>query len=112
MHKFQFRSPRYRVDLPVRLSFGDAMFTGRCREISQEGMCLELQHTLAVNEVGTASFQYHGVSVEIGVCVVRADSCGGGLTFVFKTDRQRMDIARLLSLVTAGSEPARPYAVE
>jgi hypothetical protein len=111
MHKFQYRSPRYQVNLPVRLDFGDATFSGRCREISQEGMCLELPRALGAHHQGTVSFRYGAASIEIGVRVVRAGTCGGGLEFVFQSDRERGEIAKLLELVAAGTEEAGPHPV-
>lgn len=101
MHKFQYRCPRYPVNLPVRLSFGGSTFNGRCREISQEGMCLELQQVPAANDCGTAFFSYENVSAEVGVCVAHAGQCSGGLKFVFRSDQQRMEVAHLVALVAA-----------
>ena len=112
MHKFQFRSPRYQVNLPVKLSFDDAILHGRCREISQEGMCLELQDCPGANNCGTASFHYETVSVEVGVCVARTGRCSGGMRFVFQTEGQRREIARLVAMVAARGGQSRPFLVE
>lgn len=94
------------MNLPVRLTFDHGTMSGRCREISQEGMCLELEDALSANDQGTASIGYESVSLEVDVCVTHAEACGGGLKFVFQSDQQRMDMARLVAQVAAGSEQA------
>lgn len=108
MHKFQYRSPRYTVDLPVRLSFGKGTIEGRCREISQEGMCLELEQPMEANDTGTASLRYEAMRVDVGVCVIRPGACDGGVKFVFESDQQRMEMAQLVALVAARSDQAGP----
>ena len=42
MQKFEYRAPRYQVDLPVSLTLPSSTLQGRCREISKEGMKAEL----------------------------------------------------------------------
>lgn len=42
MRNFQYRAPRFPVDLPVYLTQGDSTQLTRCREISVDGMKLEL----------------------------------------------------------------------
>ena len=94
------------MNLPVRIRFDHGTISGQCREISQEGMCLELQDALSANDQGTASIGYEAALLEVGVCVTHAEGCGGGLKFVFHSDRQRMEMARLVAQVAACSEPA------
>lgn len=42
MRNFQYRAPRFPVDLPVYLTQGDSTQLTRCREISVDGMKLDL----------------------------------------------------------------------
>ncbi|HTV16357.1 MAG TPA: PilZ domain-containing protein [Acidobacteriaceae bacterium] len=112
MHKFHYRIPRYRVDFPVRLDIGGAAFHGQCREISQEGMCLEMQAAPATNDRGNASFRYESVSIEVSVSVARTESCSSILKFDFRSDKERTDVAHLVTLVATRSEPSGPALVK
>jgi hypothetical protein len=42
MRSFQYRAPRFPVDFPVHVTQGDATQLTRCREISVDGMKLDL----------------------------------------------------------------------
>ena len=42
MRRFQYRAPRFPVDLPVYLTQGDSTQLTRCREFSVDGMKLDL----------------------------------------------------------------------
>ena len=45
MQKFDYRYPRFAVDLPVRFTTQGSTLTGRCKDISHEGMRLELRRS-------------------------------------------------------------------
>jgi PilZ domain len=42
MRRFQYRAPRFPVDLPVYMTQGDSTQLTRCREVSVDGMKLDL----------------------------------------------------------------------
>jgi hypothetical protein len=112
MRKFQYRIPRYRVNLPVRLDFSNESFQGRCREISQEGMYVELQHAPGSGERGTAFIRWVSAFIDIGVCVVRTEARNSFLKFIFQSDKEYLEIAHLLSLVAAQGEQPGPFVVK
>jgi len=45
MRSFQYRAPRFPVDLPVHVTQGGSTQLARCREISVDGMKLDLSGT-------------------------------------------------------------------
>jgi hypothetical protein len=110
MQKFKYRTPRYSVDLPVRLSLGSTTFSGRCKEISKDGMRLELQQTLAPDCRGTVSLSYQSISLEIPVQVAHSGA-HDGLKFLFESDKERMAVARLVALLAARSSQSGPMLV-
>jgi hypothetical protein len=106
MHTFKYRTPRYPMDVPVRLTLGDGSITGRCREISKEGMRLELEEPLSPNYAGTVSLRYEDLAVALPVQYAHSDPPQEGVRFAFVSDKQRHDVARLVALVAANSRPS------
>jgi hypothetical protein len=100
MQKFEYRSPRFPVDLPVRLTVQNATVTGRCREISKEGMKLELAKPMAAGSRGTVSMSYQDQTLEVSVRVAHAGNMHG-LKFLYESDKERLAVARLVSALAA-----------
>jgi hypothetical protein len=100
MQKFEYRTPRYEVDLPVRLTLENATMPGRCREISKEGMKVEFSQPLAPGGSGTLSATYRDLSLELKVVVAHSGVEWEGLKFVFESDRDRKSVERLVALLT------------
>jgi hypothetical protein len=106
MQKFEYRTPRFSVDLPVQFIVDDLTFLGRCREISQEGMTLELREPLTTNTSGRASLTYREQVVEVRARVAHATESHAGLEFQYDSDAERGAVAHLIaSLTTAQSRP-------
>ena len=106
MHKFTYRTPRYAVDFPVQLMRDDAVAAGRCREISTEGMRLELRRPLPPGFRGVVSLSWRNIHVELQV---RLAHIGGGqdaLRFVFESDAERASIAELVARLADPFEPS------
>jgi len=102
MQKFEYRTPRYIVDLPVFFRLREESIPGRCREISKEGMRIELQLPVAADTCGTVSLIYKDLSLELRVCVTHAEAEFKGLKFLFESDKDRNAVERLVALL-AGS---------
>jgi PilZ domain len=111
MQKFEYRSPRYHVDLPVVMNLESRMVPGRCREISKEGMLVELTEPVAPDSSGSVSIRYRGLLVEISVTVAHSGSGQEGLKFVFRCDQDRMVIERLVALVSGTTGQPGPVLV-
>lgn len=100
MRKFNYRVPRFAVDIPIRLTFDETSQVGRCKEISTEGMRLEVRDPLAPDTAGTVHISYQGVALELTVRVAHSSSSHEGVRFVYETDEQRDEVIRLVALLS------------
>lgn len=105
MQKFSYRNPRYAVDIPVVLESGSARCQGQCREISKEGMRIELEGDLPGDFSGTAVLSYQKISVRVGVGIVLSSAPEYRLKFIFSGESERTAIERLVTVLAerAGS---------
>lgn len=97
MRKFDYRAPRFVVDFPVRLSFEGAIQQGRCREISTEGMKLELLEPLAPDAQGTVLLNHQDIILELTIRVAHSGSYFDGVKFVYDSEEQRDEVNRLVA---------------
>ncbi|HUH63279.1 MAG TPA: PilZ domain-containing protein [Terracidiphilus sp.] len=111
MQKFEYRTPRYLVDLPVLFRLQDANLPGRCKEISKEGMRIELQHPVAADACGTVSFSYKDLSLDLRVCVTHTGAEFNGLKFLFESDKDRSAVEHLVTLLAGSSGHSGPMLV-
>ncbi len=111
MQKFEYRTPRYLVDLPVLFRLQEASIPGRCREISKEGMRIELEHPVAAETCGTVSLSYKDLSLELRVCVTRTEAETKGLKFLFESDKDRNAVERLVALLAGSTGRPGPMLV-
>ena len=111
MQKFEYRTPRYLVDLPVLLIVADARVPGRCRQISREGMSVELPEPLAADASGTVSIRYKNLALELRVEVTNSEKGVEGLKFLFDTDEDRSSVERLVALLAGGTGQPGPALV-
>jgi hypothetical protein len=101
MQKFEYRAPRFSVDLPVQFTVHNATLTGRCREISQEGMKLELRQPLPTDSRGMISMSYQDGTLEVKVRVAHAGAKYDGLEFIYESERERSAMARFIASLAA-----------
>jgi hypothetical protein len=99
MRKFNYRVPRFPVDIPVRLSFDESTQVGRCLEISIEGMKLEAGQPLSPDSRGTVNLSYLGIAVELSIRVAHSGSSFDGVMFVYESEEQRDKVSQLVSLL-------------
>ena len=92
------------VDFPIQLAIEDSTFAGRCREISTDGMRMDIPEPGLPDGLGTVTMSFDGVSLEIGVRVTHAEPTVAGLKFIFSSDRQRKAVDRLVTLVAASAQ--------
>jgi PilZ domain len=111
MQKFEYRTPRYQVDLPVLLTLNNTSVPGRCREISREGMKVELRQPVAPDSCGSVSISYKDLSLELPVCVTHSGPGYDGLKFVFNSERDRSMVERLVALLAGTSGRPGPVLV-
>ena len=112
MQKFDYRSPRFTVDLPVRFSLENSTRMARCKDISVEGMKLELRDPLPLESVGTISVSYEGLAVEISARVTHCQPNCNGLRFIYETDEQRNQVARLTARLASSRSKSGPVLLK
>jgi hypothetical protein len=111
MQKFEYRTPRYQVDLPVILTLGSTTVPGRCSEISKEGMRVELREPVAVDACGSVSISYKELALELPVCVSRSGPGHDGLRFTALSEKDRGLVDRLIALLAAATGQPGPVLV-
>jgi hypothetical protein len=111
MQKFEYRIPRYQVDLPVVFTLQDSVVSGRCKEISKEGMKVQLQQPVPAETCGTIAIGYKDLTLELRVSVARAGPDFDGLKFLFESDRDRAAVERLVALLSGSSGQFGPTLV-
>jgi len=106
MRKFDYRAPRFNVDLPVRLTLAESTQFGRCLEISTEGMKLEVPQPLTIDTAGAVQVTFREFSLEIPVRVAHCNGRCDGVQFVYGSDEERDDVIRFIALLA--SAPPHP----
>jgi hypothetical protein len=104
MRKFEYRTPRFPVDLPVSFAMGDSTLLGKCQEIGMDGMKVVLQQRVPEGTCGTLTIRCKEVAVDLHVCVAHSGPECEGLKFLFESVEDRNAVARLVGLST-GSNP-------
>jgi PilZ domain len=103
MQKFDYRYPRFNVDLPVRFTAQGSTVNARCKDISHDGMRLELAEPLPAGARGIVSLSHQGRTLQLGVRV--ANPANGGMVFLYESEGERKAVEQLVAhLATA---PAR-----
>lgn len=105
MHKFNYRTPRHTVDFPVQLTLEGSVVGGRCKEISTEGMQLELHRPLPPDFCGMVLLGWNNIRLQLQVRLAHTGSRQDALRFIFASEKER---ATLAELVTRLSDPAEP----
>jgi hypothetical protein len=112
MRKFDYRTPRFIVDLPVQFTVNNLTLTGRCREIGKEGMLLELRQQLPPDACGMVSISYQDRTLEIEVRVAHAGATHGGMEFVYKSDSERSAVAQLVTALASSRPQLAPILLK
>jgi hypothetical protein len=97
MHRFEYRTPRYPIDLPVTLTCGDVTLNGRCRQISKDGMRVEFADPAPACACGQLSFYWRELRVDLQVRVVHEGCESDGLKFLFDSPRERRAVERIVA---------------
>jgi PilZ domain len=101
MQRFDYRCPRYCVDLPVQFTVQDLTPIGRCTEISQEGMRLELEQPLLSYPCGKVAMTYQNQAFEFNVRVAHVEASRVGVVFLYESDAEREAVAHLVAALAA-----------
>jgi hypothetical protein len=104
LQKFDYRYPRFAVDLPARLTTQDSTRIGRCVDIGKEGLKLELDQSLLPDDCGTLSLFCRGHIFELRVRVAHAGASQGRMEFIYSCDSERAVVQDLLASLAKPSE--------
>ncbi len=96
MRKFDYRSPRFPVDLMVRLTIEGSTLIARCIEIGREGMRLEVHQPLPPDALGTVCVEYRDLMLELKVRLAHAGKTHGGVEFIYRSDAEKKAVAHLI----------------
>lgn len=110
MRSFDYRAPRFPVDLPVQLVVENVVQTGRCTEIGFGGMRLDSPSLLSAEINPVIQISYRDVFLEIPVRVVHQDAGGKGMQFLWETDEQKQGVTRLIDILSGGAKYPAPCA--
>ena len=101
MKKYQYRHPRFLVDLPVKFIAPNLTLAARCTEISEEGMRLELLQPLQSNTCGKVSLRHRDRTLEFNVRVASVGATHVGLEFICASSDERSQLTQLVASVAA-----------
>lgn len=99
MYRFKYRGARYSVDLPVELLISCATLPGRCTEISQDGLKIELAEPVACDSLGVLLISHQGRRHEFSVRAVHTRARSGGWEFLHSTEADKEAVAELVASV-------------
>jgi hypothetical protein len=112
MHRFEYRGPRFSVDVPVQFFAQNATLEARCTEISKEGMRLEVGEPLRSNSPGTVSLSHQGRSLQFSVRVVHVGARSCGLEFVYGSEAEQFAVAHLVESLAQGQHRPGPILLK
>jgi len=101
MQKFEYRTPRFAVDLPVRFIVQNTTLFARCREISKDGMTLELIEPIPLSSRGTVSMSHLDRTIEVQARVAHVGPVRGGLEFIYENDAERSEVDQFIASLAA-----------
>jgi len=112
MQRFDYRSPRYPVDLPAQLTADNSTHIGRCKDISREGMRMELCQPLPQDACGKVSLKFQDLTLEVNVRVAHAGATQDGMKFICSSDNERNAVARFVASLTVPRDRRRLLLVD
>jgi hypothetical protein len=105
MRRFEYRAPRFPADVSVKLDLQDSAMSGRCVQISLDGMRGKFDKPLQQKALGTVTIAYRDVLIDVPVQVAHSTPTDEGLTFLFDSDHQRNSVKRLIGLISETPAP-------
>jgi hypothetical protein len=101
MQRFEYRHPRFSVDLPAQFSIANETLAARCTDISVKGLRLHLLHAIAPGSRGTLTVRCQNQTIALNARVVRTSSEHSGLEFLCDSTAQQSSVAQLVASLTA-----------
>lgn len=101
MKRFEYRQPRFSVDLAVQFSIAKNAHAARCTNISAKGLRLDLLKTVAPGCRCVLRLHRAGQTVALNARVVHTDGRHSGLEFLYDLPEEQTNLQQLLSVLTA-----------
>jgi PilZ domain len=101
MHRFEYRNPRFTVDLPAQFCTVDEPLAGRCTDIGIRGMRLDLVGNVDPGCMGTVVLHYQNQAIELKARVARVGDMHCGLEFVWDSLTAQSCVTHLVAKLTA-----------
>jgi hypothetical protein len=96
MQRFEYRGPRFPVELPVELTTPSATLAARCTEISKEGLKLELAEAVPCGTLGVIYLCFQGRPMQFRVRAVHTGFKYCGWEFLLNSDAEQEAVASLV----------------
>ena len=106
MQKFEYRVPRFAVDMPISFILESSLLNGRCVEISKEGMRVEFEQPLARDTRGTISMSFQANTLKLKARVAHVGETHSGLSFLCESVEERDAVADLVASLAHAQNPA------
>jgi PilZ domain len=101
MQRFEYRNPRFSVDLPAQFSVARGALAGRCTDIGIKGMKLDLPDHVIAGCQGIVLLHHQNQTIELMARVARIGPMHCGLEFVGDSQAEQSAIVQLLAKLTA-----------
>ena len=108
MRRFDYRAPRFQVNLPVRLTLENSTWIGRCKEISIEGMLLETRVPLSLDATGVIHAACCDAVLDVPVRVAHCSTHCEGLQFQCESAGQQQEVERFVERLVTTTRHAGP----
>ena len=101
MQKFEYRHPRFSVNVAICFIAQDSALPGHCTEISKQGMRIDVAQPLAANSCGKVSMHYQDRMLEFKVRVAHAGETHSGLEVLCASSMERSELEHLVAALIA-----------
>lgn len=101
---FVSRSPRFGLNLPIRLFSQDGLTIGRCVDVSESGLLGDFDRPLNIWTTGEVTAFVGDESVSIKARVARVDGNQAGLSFQVDNAVGRSAVLRLIQFALGHGE--------
>ena len=97
MHRFEYRNPRFSVDLPAQLCIANETLAGCCTDIGIKGMRLDLPSNVVPGCQGIVFLRYQNQTIELKARVARIGPMHCGLELVCDSRAEQSTVVHLLA---------------
>lgn len=93
---FQYRLPRFPYRFRLEVLSATAPVPGRCLNLSETGLLVELQYPIAAGEPCSVRMVLPTWTVDLEVELAYIDGCRSGFRFLYRSDQQRQFVRAIV----------------